>query len=176
MLAAYCIFYKLVVIMDIILQQNSDDDQVEDLLDIAFGVDRHDKASYTLRRNVDAIDSLSFIVKNRSSLIATLRFWPALVKDEPLLLLGPIAVLPELQGQGIGIKLMLHGLMEATRQGHKRVLLVGDESYYKKVGFSRDVVKDIVLKGEADQNRLLGQELIKGSLRGLKGTLKNISG
>lgn len=159
--------------MDIQLQTSSDCDQVEKLLDLAFGKDRLQKAAYSLREDVDAINALSFVIRKRGTLIATLRFWPVKLKDNDFLLLGPIAVLPELQGQGIGIKLMFHGLMEATRQGHERVLLVGDESYYKKVGFSRTLAVNITLKGEDYQNRLLGHELVKGSFKSLKGTLKS---
>lgn len=159
--------------MDIQLQTPSDNDQVEKLLDLTFGKDRFQKAAYSLRKDVDPIETLSFVIRKRGALIATLRFWPVNIKTTELILLGPIAVLPELQGNGLGIKLMFHGLMEATRQGHERVLLVGDEDYYKKVGFSRDLAENITLIGEVDQNRVLGHELVKGSFKSLKGTLKN---
>ena len=75
---------------------------------------------------MEAIEVLSFVDQNRNQIIATLRFWLAKVKDNNLLLLGPIAVLPEFQDQGIGINLMLHGMIEATRLGYTRVLLIGE--------------------------------------------------
>ena len=75
---------------------------------------------------MEAIEVLSFVDQNRNQIIATLRFWLAKVKDNNLLLLGLIAVLPEFQDQGIGINLMFHGMIEATRLGYTRVLLIGE--------------------------------------------------
>lgn len=51
-------------------------------------------------------------------------------------LLGPVAVLPGFQGQGIGSELVESGLAE-LRSGHASgCLLVGDPGYYRRFGFS----------------------------------------
>lgn len=147
---------------------------VEDLLDLAFGADRFGKAAYQFRFGVLAVSELSFIIKRSDKIIATLRFWPIKIglSDVDALLLGPIAVNPQLQGKGYGIRLMEHGLDVARSLGHSRVLLVGDEEYYSKVGFSRKAVDRITMPGEDDQSRLLGHALKTNAFDGLKGAIQ----
>lgn len=158
--------------MDINLQNDDDCKSVDDLLDTCFGKDRYKKAAYRLRDGVGPVDTLSFVMRSNGILAATLRFWPAVIGGRDGLLLGPIAVSPELQGQGHGISLMRYGLERAKLLGHERVILVGDESYYSKVGFRRDLALNIAIKGQDDESRILGLELREGSLRGLRGTLE----
>lgn len=157
------------------LQQGSDKVAVEDLLDLTFGKDRFDKAAYSLREGVEAIDDLSFVVRRDGDVIATLRFWPVVIEDADALLLGPIAVLPELQGQGYGINLMKHGLSKAKELGHSRVILVGDEPYYKKIGFSREMALSLSMEGQADESRLLACALSQGAFDGVKGLISKPS-
>ncbi len=160
--------------MDIEQQQDSDLQEVEDLLDLAFGEDRFNKAAYAYRKGVDAIRELSFIIRDQGQLIATLRFWPIKIGNNDALLLGPIAVKPELQGCGHGIRLMKHGLKRASELGYSRVILVGDEPYYGRLGFSREHIKDITMPGQDDHNRLLGHELLSGSFYGVFGAVRQI--
>ncbi|MBL4602131.1 MAG: N-acetyltransferase [Emcibacteraceae bacterium] len=157
--------------MDINLQKHSDNGEVEALLDTSFGQDRHKKAAYSLREGVAAISELSFIIRKDSYLIATLRFWPVKLGKYDLLLLGPIAVLPSLQGKGYGITMMEYGLKQAKKLGHKRVILVGEESYYSRLGFSRKCAKSIIMPGQNDESRLLALELVAGSFFGIKGII-----
>ncbi len=160
--------------MDICLQKDNDAQDVEALLDLAFGPNRHEKAAYTYRENVPAIKELSFVTYESGNVIATLRFWPVTIGGKDCLLLGPIAVVPELQGKGYGITLMKHGLAKAKELGHTRVILVGDEPYYSRVGFSRDMAKKITMKGQKDESRILALELLNGSFRNVFGEVKKV--
>lgn len=153
------------------LQNSSDDQYVETLLDVTFGSNRYDKAAYGLREGVDADPNLSFVVEDNEVIIATLRFWAIKIGSFDALLLGPIAVLPVLQGKGIGIQLMKYGLMEATKQGSTRVVLVGDEVYYQKVGFNRVLAENLTMPGQKDESRLLAQELVVGAFENVSGTI-----
>ncbi len=51
-------------------------------------------------------------------------------------LLGPVAVLPELHGQGIGTTLVEAGLKELRACGAAGCVLVGDPGFYARFGFS----------------------------------------
>lgn len=157
--------------MDIKFERKNDKEEVEALLDLAFGKDRFKKAAYALREGVDPIAELSFVIRDDEKLIASLRFWPAQINGLKVLLLGPIAVLPELQGKGYGIGLMKHGLAEAKKLGYERVVLVGDEAYYRRVGFSRDLARYITMDGQKDESRILGHELVEGALNNVKGMI-----
>ncbi len=49
--------------------------------------------------------------------------------------MGPVAVLPERQRQGIGSRLIRAGLEEVRQQGHAAVVVLGDPRYYTRFGF-----------------------------------------
>lgn len=49
--------------------------------------------------------------------------------------LGPVSVLPELQRQGIGSKLIREGLSLILEKGAKGCVLEGDPRYYQRFGF-----------------------------------------
>ncbi|WP_426749755.1 bifunctional HD family hydrolase/N-acetyltransferase [Myxococcus sp. Y35] len=50
--------------------------------------------------------------------------------------LGPISVLPERQGQGIGARLMTSALAELRSLGASGCVLLGDPAFYQRFGFS----------------------------------------
>ena len=52
------------------------------------------------------------------------------------LALAPMAVLPELQRQGIGSALLRRGLEACRQQGHRVVLVLGHSHFYPRFGFS----------------------------------------
>ena len=49
--------------------------------------------------------------------------------------IGPVSVLPELQKQGIGSKLIREGLSLIREKGAKGCVLEGDPGYYQRFGF-----------------------------------------
>jgi putative acetyltransferase len=56
------------------------------------------------------------------------------------LALGPIAVLPVVQRQGIGTRLVEEGLAAIRRIGAQGCVLVGDPAFYARFGFRHDPV------------------------------------
>ena len=96
---------------------------------------------------------------------------PALVAGSagPALLLGPLAVDRRSRKRGIGKALMAQALAEAKARGHGAVLLVGDEPYYGRFGFSGEAVADLHLPGPVECHRFLGLELRSGGLAGAEG-------
>jgi putative acetyltransferase len=84
--------------------------------------------------------------------------------------LGPVAVLPERQNQGIGSRLIRAGLEEIRQQGHAAVVLLGDPRYYSRFGFepaSRFGVRFQDPNVPAEDFLLL--ELRRGTLEGHEG-------
>lgn len=149
-----------------------DHDQIEHLLDLAFGSGRHGKTSYRLREANSPVAGLSLVTRDQGvGISGTISFWPLAIgaKQSPALLLGPLAVHPDRQGLGIGLALMREGLARARGMGHRLVLLVGDEPYYAKVGFARLPEGVIGLPGPVDPKRFLYLELAPGALAGVSG-------
>lgn len=148
--------------------------QLETLLDLTFGSDRSGKTVYRLRENVAPIKALSFAVRDETGrLLGSIRYWPISIgaSATPAVLLGPVAVHPDYQGQGIGRALIRHSLYAATRQGHKLCVLVGDKPYYEPFGFVNAPARGLELPGWADPERFQVMELAPGALEGVSGMI-----
>ncbi len=154
---------------------------VDALLDKAFGPGRFAKASYRLREGVAPVDSLSFVAEYtgapKEQLAGSIRYWP--VQTGPnadgattdALLLGPLAVAPDLQGKGVGLALMEKSLDAAQAQGHRLVLLVGDLPYYQRAGFSQVPSGQVTLPQPYNPERLLWRALAPGAEEGVAGAM-----
>ena len=146
----------------------------ENLLDRSFGAEeRRRKTCERLRENRLPAQGLAFSAHVDGVLIGTLRFWsigagPA----HEALLLGPIAIDPNLRSRGLGGKMIALGLERAKALGHGAVLLVGDAPYYERFGFSRAGVENLDLPGPVDLNRFLALELQQGALDGARGLVR----
>ena len=156
--------------MQIIEQTDDHAAAIERLLDLTFGPDRHHKTVYRLREGIAPAPGLSFVIDNGDGLAGTLRFWPVMLPDgQAALLLGPIAVRPDLAGKGCGRALMRHGIATAREQGWPAILLVGDAPYYEPLGFTRAAAVRLQLPGPVDPARFLALELVPGALDGAEG-------
>jgi predicted N-acetyltransferase YhbS len=142
----------------------------ERLLNACFGERHLTCTSARLRQGRLPADGLSLVALDGSTLVGTLRFWHIRAGEaHRALLLGPLAVTPDRRNAGIGSKLMQAGLSRAYDLGHTAVLLVGDEPYYRRFGFSKDWTRELTMPGPYDRERLLGLELFHGGLTGAGG-------
>jgi len=155
-------------------EREDDERTIEALVDRCFGPGRYAKTAYRLREGVAPEQRLSFVaVGERDGLVlGSVRFWPIAVGGRSSLLLGPLAVEPELRGKGIGISLMQHGIEQARALGFATMILVGDEPYYARVGFAKLTPGRIRMPGPVDSERLLGLALKAGGLDTLSGDVK----
>lgn len=146
---------------------------IEHLLDRAFGRDRQTKTAYRLRDGVAPLSDLCFVVEVDGRVDGTIRYWPVTIGGVGAgLLLGPIAVAPERQGEGLGACLIRNSLARAAALGHQAVLLVGDASYYGRFGFSAGLTTRLSLPGPVDRDRFLGLELTPRALAGANGMVE----
>ena len=147
---------------------------IEELVIACFGSGRFAKTAYRLREGVKPVPGLSFVATDNEStdLLGSVRFSNIDIGGTPCLLLGPLAVRPELRGKGIGISLMQCGIEEAKTRRHESVFLVGDEPYYSKVGFAQVTPGQVRLPGPVDPARLLGLSLKAGALANISGEVR----
>ncbi|HEX3486264.1 MAG TPA: N-acetyltransferase [Micropepsaceae bacterium] len=160
--------------MWLIRPENAEDEaSVARLVDQGFGPGRFAKTAYRLREGVSPDSRLSFVAQDpeTGALLGSVRFWPVRIGGALSLLLGPLAVEPQLRGRGIGIGLMQHGIAEAKKLGYEAVILVGDEPYYARVGFARLPPGRIRFPGPVDANRVLGLALQPNALVSLSGDI-----
>ena len=69
-------------------------------------------------------------------------------------MLGPIAVHPTHQGEGVGAALIREGLARARDASWERVMLVGDQPYYSRFGFVR--LSGVEMPPPTNPERVLG--------------------
>jgi len=157
-------------------QENPEDWwEVEALLDLCFAPGREALSSYRLRDDVPPIGPLCLVARDTDGTIAAaIRYWPVRVGDNDALLLGPIAVHPTRQGEGLGALLISESLGIAANAGWQRVLLVGDAPYYGRFGFER--LSGVKMPPPTNPERVLGRELVQGSWKGVVGKVKRVSG
>ena len=129
-------------------------DQVDTLLDAAFGTDRHQRTAYLLRRGMPVIGHLSFGIVDDAALIGSIQCWPIAVGDTPLILVGPVAVSPAKQNQGLGHALM-NSMLAATGTGDEPMVMIGDPEYYERFGFTAAGTNGWTLPGPWEPRRLL---------------------
>ncbi len=142
--------------------------EVEALYDLCFSPGRTALSSYRLRDGVPTVAALCLTLRDDDgTLAAAIRYWPAEVEGQDILLLGPVAVHPTRQGEGLGGLLINESLAEARRLGWERVLLVGDAPYYNRFGFRKRT--DVVMPPPTNPDRVLGFELVKGAWNGVMG-------
>jgi predicted N-acetyltransferase YhbS len=155
-------------------EQANDEPAIDALVDRCFGPGRYAKTAYRLREGVEAEPRLSFVAVSASDgvLLGSVRFWPIMVGSHASLLLGPLAVEPELRGRGIGISLMQRGIDHARTLGFETIILVGDEPYYARVGFSKLAPGRVRMPGPVDASRLLGLSLKHDALVSLSGDVR----
>jgi predicted N-acetyltransferase YhbS len=155
-------------------ERDEDRASIERLVDLSFGPGRFAKTAYRLREGVTPEERLSFVAQDAETkaLLGSVRFWPVRVGDSLSLLLGPLAVEPQLRGRGIGIGLMQHGIEQARELGYEAIILVGDEPYYARVGFARLPPGRVRFPGPVDPGRVLGLALKANALVTLSGEVK----
>ena len=150
----------------------TDQPLIEQLLDIAFGIDRRVKTSYRLREGSAPADGLSLVVRDAEvGLAGSISFWPLVIgkTGTPALLLGPLVVHPKRQNLGVGLALMQEGLARAKAKGHRLAILVGDAPYYARVGFQKLPEGRLILPGPVNLDRFLYVELVPGALAETRG-------
>ncbi|WP_415233728.1 GNAT family N-acetyltransferase [Pseudorhodobacter sp.] len=150
------------------VETEADGWEVEALYDLCFAPGRTALSSYRLRDGVPTVAPLCLVLRDATGVLAAaIRFWPARVAGWDILLLGPIAVHPTRQGEGLGALLITESLARARELGAARVLLVGDAPYYSRFGFAK--LQGVVMPPPTNPDRVLGIALDEGAWDGVIG-------
>jgi predicted N-acetyltransferase YhbS len=156
-------------------EQKEDWWDVEALFDLSFAPGREALSSYRLRDGVNCVESLCLVARDSDGVLGgAIRFWPITIgaNRDKALLLGPIAVHPTRQGEGLGGKLMRISLEKAQKLGWNRVVLVGDAPYYARYGFK--VADFLTYPPPTNPDRLLFLGLDETAFSGVMGGIKSV--
>ena len=158
----------------LLLEDNGDHIEVEQLLDLVFTHRRKLLSSYHLRSSANKVNMLSYVIKdNSNNVVGSLRFWNIKIDGHSSrgLLLGPLAIHPIYQSEGLGVKLVLNSIEKAAAHNWNWVILVGDIDYYSRFGFSNKPTRGISLGDGLDDARLLGLDINGSFLNEANGIL-----
>ncbi|WP_158969251.1 GNAT family N-acetyltransferase [Chachezhania sediminis] len=145
--------------------------EVEALYDTCFAPGREALSSYRLRDGVPPVARLCRLSRDETGQVAgAIRYWPIRAGGVPALLLGPVAVHPTHQSEGLGGALIIDSLAIAQDDGWERVMLVGDAPYYSRFGFTR--LADVTMPPPTNPDRVLGHELVPGAWKGIAGPVE----
>ncbi len=109
---------------------------IEALLDRAFEPDRHKRTAYKVREGTQWLPGLSFAALDEDDmLVGTIQCWPVALTDangrpHPMIMVGPVAVVPDEQGRGFGKALMVASLAALSPQAPLPQVMIGDPEYY----------------------------------------------
>lgn len=123
----------------------------------------------------------SLVAEYEGQLIGQVLLSPAHVRqadgtEVPVLMLGPVGVLPAACHRGVGSALMHAAIAQATRQGERAIFLMGDPAYYHRFGFGPATAQGINLpqmtqEDTASHPYFMVLPLSPGALVGVHGTL-----
>lgn len=84
--------------------------------------------------------TVSLVAEMDGSIVGNVAVSPVLISDgtSGWFGVGPISVIPELQGRGIGSQLMREALARLSEQGASGCVVLGDPAYYQRFGFTNN--------------------------------------
>ena len=133
---------------------------------------------HLLRKDHSFRPELSFTAWKNGQLAGCIYYSDAVVstpdgRNIPVLTLGPVAVAPQFQKQGIGTALIEHTKRLASEAGHRAIVLFGNPAYYRRFGFEPGE-KYSISDGEGNFNDAL-QILVfqSAALDGISGRLSD---
>ncbi len=138
---------KVIIDLDFIIRLETEDDwfESENVTREAFwnkyrpGCDEHYVLN-TFRSRHDFVKDLDYVVDMDGKIVGHIMYCKSEILCDAgqvlnILTFGPVSVLPEFQGKGIGAKLIRLSLERAHELGFGAVAITGDPNYYQRFGF-----------------------------------------
>lgn len=129
---------------------------------------------HVMRESSSFIRELDFVAVKNETILGNIMYTKAKIvcdggNEVPVISFGPISVLPEFQGQGIGKMLIEYTKEIAKNLGHQAILIYGDPEYYGRFGFVAAKTYGIGTPDNMYAVALLALELVDGALADCSG-------
>ena len=137
------------------------------------GCDEH-FVLHKIRKVPAFVKELNFVACDKDTVVGNIIYSRAKVINEDntefeVLCMGPFAVLPSYQKQGIGALLMQHSIEKAKDLGYKGIIIFGNPDYYHRFGFVSAKEYNIQPSWGEDLDAFMALELTDGSLKDISG-------
>jgi putative acetyltransferase len=144
---------------------------IRDLNRRAFGQDQEGNIVDVLRANGAAL--LSLVATLKHQVVGHIMYSPISVGDNVIgAALGPMAVLPEFQRQGIGSKLIEVGNRKLKDAGCPFIIVVGHADYYPRFGFRSASKHGIKCEWQVPDDVFMLLVLDETKMKGVSGLAK----
>ena len=144
---------------------------IRDVNKRAFGQEQEGNIIDALRANGAVL--LSLVAVLNDEIVGHIMYSPAILGGQVEgAALGPMAVLPEYQRQGIGTKLVEAGNEQLKETGFPVVVVVGHADYYPRFGFERASPHGIECEWEVPEEAFMLFVLDAGKMSGVSGLAK----
>lgn len=154
-------------------EKASDHDDIRLIVTAAFGVAGEANLVDALRANGGL--TLSLVAASDAGIVGHIAFSPVSINDSSsvdAIGLGPMAVLPEYQRQGIGSQLIEAGLERLREEGHRIVVVLGHAGYYPRFGFMPSKQFGIEWEHPAPEDAFMILPLQPDALTGVRGKVR----
>lgn len=145
---------------------------------LAFGRDTEANLVEALRSNPKAyIRDLSIVAWIGTQIVGHIMFTRIHIKSKngtvhESLALGPMAVRPDHQKQGIGGLLIQEGIARSRHLGYGSVVVLGHPSYYPRFGFRPAYLWGITSPFDVPPEAFMAIELVRGELDKVSGEVE----
>ena len=156
-------------------EKNEDFKSIYEINYQAFKQKNESELIEKIRGSKNFVPELSLIAEKNGKKVGHILLSKIKIKGEKefeSLIPAPLAVLPELQKQGIGKKLITEGLRKARELGFSSVIVVGHKDYYPKFGFEKASKWNIKCSFEVPDEAFLAIELKDGALEDKSGIVE----
>ncbi len=155
-------------------ENHEDREAINRVNEFAFGSRDEAILVDTLRASGEPILSMVALLDDR--IVGHILFSPVVIQSVeesfPAIGLGPMAVVPEEQGKGIGTRLVVRGLEECKANGYDIVVVLGHSAYYPRFGFVPSKPYGIRWEQEVPEEVFMVLALEDGALEGKAGIVK----
>lgn len=156
--------------IDVRQEQSGDISAIRDVNRRAFGQDHEGNIVDALRANGAAW--LSLVAALDGHVVGHILYSPLLVGDVTGAALGPMAVVPEHQREGIGSRLVEAGNQQLRQQGCPFIVVVGHSTFYPRFGFRPAATYGITCEWDVPDDVFMVLALDESRMPGVIGTAK----
>jgi len=153
----------------------ADHDAIRQVNEEAFGKPNEARIVDRVRASACFIPELSLVAETGGEIVGHVLFSRGTVEGATeaweLLALGPVAVRPSCQRQGIGSRLIRAGLERARGVGYRAVFLIGHPTYYPRFGFTPARDLGLETRFPVSDEAFMALPLRPGALDGVRGTV-----